>query len=197
METCWSLGASPPRQGSGVGGWGGNGESSQMQERPVPPWACPLHPRALPDLQRLCRGEASGEAGQSEDPRKFWRLRNPASASVSCSRQRNMKTAFFQIMANLRSGPNWSSLQGPQSFKRPKVGGLQPRECSSHCVTVSKAWGDRWAEDFSASRRSWNVPVTFQDLGSSGWGVGSWNLQPGREMRDQGGPAFDVHFTRL
>ncbi|KAF3831312.1 hypothetical protein GH733_000049 [Mirounga leonina] len=34
--------------------------------------------------------------------------------------KRNLKTAFFPVMENLQSGPNWSSLQGPESSRRPK-----------------------------------------------------------------------------
>lgn len=73
-----------------------------------------------PGLERLCRG-GGGHLSQSQGSQRSVQGSGGSSVSSSASctpRMRNMKTAFLRIMENLLFGPNWSSLQGPESPRK-------------------------------------------------------------------------------
>ena len=104
-------------------------------------WEAGAPPAPVPGLSQTCRSFAGmgwqGEVGrghlwtalrQWEESRRFWGLGRPASELCLIShRQRNPKAAFPPVTENSRSGPSWSSLQGPESCRRPhQVGGLLP-----------------------------------------------------------------------
>lgn len=126
-------------------------ESPQMEDKPVLPWACPLYPRLLPSLQRLCRGEWVGWVG------KWGNQRSPEGSggggilplsSVSCPQAEKVDDSILPNNGELAVRAKLVFPAGPRKFQEALEGRWPPvlRMCICYYVTVSKAWSSRWAE---------------------------------------------------